>query len=79
MIGGEQETEPKAEGAVLAPTTERFFELFADLRQHRLVDEAGRVHQRFYDKLTEPQRTVLRLFKLSAQEYLSAAEEPPAA
>ena len=62
-----------------APTTERLFELFADLRRHRLVDEAGRVHQRFYDKLTESQRTVLRLFKLSAQEYLSAAEEPPAA
>ena len=62
-----------------APTTERLFELFADLRRHRLVDETGRVRQRFYDKLTEPQRTVLRLFKLSAQEYLSAAEEPPAA
>ena len=62
-----------------APTTERLFELFADLRRHRLVDATGRVHQRFYDKLTESQRTVLRLFKLSAQEYLSAAEEPPAA
>ena len=62
-----------------APTTERLFELFADLRRHRLVDEAGRVHQRFYDKLTEPQRTVLRLFKLSAHEYLSAAEEPASA
>jgi len=61
-----------------APTTERLFELFADLRRHRLVDETGRVHQRFYDKLTEPQRTVLRLFKLPPQEYLSAAEAPPA-
>ncbi len=62
-----------------APTTERLFELFADLRRHRLADETGRVHQRFYDKLTEPQRTVLRLFKLSPQEYLAAAEEPAAA
>jgi transposase len=44
-----------------APTTERLFELFADLRRHRLVDESGRVHQRFYDTLSEPQRAVLRL------------------
>ncbi|MGH8217758.1 MAG: hypothetical protein ACREUT_04210 [Steroidobacteraceae bacterium] len=61
-----------------APTTERLFELFADLRRHRLVDQTGRVHQRFYDTLSEPQRAVLRLFKLSSQEYLAAAEEPAA-
>ena len=66
------------ERACAAPTTERLFELFADLRRHRLVDELGRVHQRFYDKLTEPQRTVLRLFKLLPQEYLSAGEQPAA-
>lgn len=66
------------ERACAAPTTERLFELFADLRRHRLVDETGHVHQRFYDNLTEPQRAVLRLFKLSPQEYLSAAEEPAA-
>ena len=47
-----------------APTTERLFELFADLRRHRLVDETGRVHQCFYDTLNEPQRAVLRLFRL---------------
>ena len=48
-----------------APTTERLFELFADLRRHRLVDDTGRVHQRFYDKLNDPQLTVLRLFSIS--------------
>ena len=47
-----------------APTTERLFELFADLRRHQLVDETGRVNQRFYDKLNEPQRTVARLLRL---------------
>jgi hypothetical protein len=57
-----------------APTTERIFELFEDLRRHRLVDSKGRVHQRFYDELSEPQRVMLRLFKLSPQQYLSAAE-----
>jgi len=58
-----------------APTTERLFELFADLRRHRLVDDTGHVHQRFYDKLNDPQLTVLRLFSISPQLYLSAAEE----
>jgi transposase len=57
-----------------APTTERIFELFEDLRRHRLIDKTGRVHQRFYDELSEPQRAVLRLFKLSPQQYLSDAE-----
>ncbi|HEY6847296.1 MAG TPA: IS1634 family transposase [Terracidiphilus sp.] len=61
-----------------APTTERLFELFADLRRHRLVDDTGRVHQRFYDKLNDPQLTVLRLFNISPQQYLSAAEESAA-
>lgn len=63
------------ERACAAPTTERLFELFADLRRHRLVDETGCVHQRFYDKLTEPQRAVLQLFNISSQQYLSAAEQ----
>ena len=36
------------------------------------------MHQCFDDSLTEAQRTGLRLFELSAQEYLSAAEEPAA-
>lgn len=58
-----------------APTTERLFELFEDLRRHRLVDKSGRVRQRFYDELSKPQRAVLRLFKFSPKRYLSAAEE----
>jgi transposase len=58
-----------------APTTERLFELFADLRRHRLIDDTGRVHQRFYDKLSDPQQAVLRLFNISPQQYLSTAEE----
>jgi hypothetical protein len=57
-----------------APTTERLFELFEDLRRHRLLDKSGRVHQRFYDEPSQPQRAVLRLFKLSPRQYLSAAE-----
>jgi len=63
------------ERACAAPTTERLFELFADLRCHRLVDEVGHVYQRFYDKVSDPQRAVLRLFNISPQQYLSAAEE----
>lgn len=58
-----------------APTTERLFELFADLRRHRLIDDTGHVHHRFYDKLSDPQQTVLRLFNISPQQYLSTAEE----
>lgn len=42
------------ERACAAPTTEGMFELFEDLRRHRLVDDSGHVHQRFYDELTEP-------------------------
>jgi transposase len=59
-----------------APTTERLIELFADLRRHRLVDDHGRVHQRFYDELSETQRTVLRLFNISSRQYLSDQEDP---
>jgi transposase len=57
-----------------APTTERLVELFADLRRHRLVDSDGRVRQRFYDELTETQRTALGIFGISTQKYLTYAE-----
>jgi transposase len=63
------------ERACAAPTTERLFELFEDLRRHRLVDKDGAVRQRFYDEPSEPQRAVLRLFDFSAKKFLSAAEE----
>lgn len=62
------------ERSCAAPTTARLFELFEDLRRHRLLDDTGRVIQRFYDELTEPQRVMLRLLKLSPSQYLSAAE-----
>jgi transposase len=58
-----------------APTTERVFELFEDLRRHRLVDNDGNVRQRFYDALTEPQRTVLRLLQLPQKQYLMTDEQ----
>jgi hypothetical protein len=51
----------------------------SDLRRHRLVNDTGRVHQRFYDKLNDPHLTVLRIFSISPQQYLSAAEESAAA
>jgi len=59
-----------------APTTERVFELFEDLRRHRLVDGDGHVRQRFYDALTDTQRTVLRLLQLPQKQYLLSAEQP---
>ena len=58
-----------------APTSERLFELFEDLRRHRLVDQDGTVQQRFYDEPSAPQRAVLRLFDFSPKKYLSAAED----
>jgi hypothetical protein len=59
-----------------APTTERVFELFEDLRRHRLIDGDGHERQRFYDALTETQRTVLRLLRLPQKQYLLSAEQP---
>lgn len=61
-----------------APTTERVFELFEDLRRHRLLDGDGHVRQRFYDALTETQRTVLRLLQLPQKQYLMTDENPGA-
>jgi transposase len=59
-----------------APTTERLFELFEDLRRHRLTDADGKVRQYFYDELSEPQRIMLDLLKFSPEQYLAAAEQP---
>lgn len=60
--------------ASATPTTERLFELFEDLRRHRLIDESGQVCQRFYDQLTDRQREVLELYDISPKEYMSAGE-----
>ena len=56
------------------PTAARLFELFEDLRRHRLIDAGGHVCQRFYDDLTERQREVLKLFDISVRQYMSALE-----
>lgn len=62
--------------ACTTPTTERLFELFEDLRRHRLLDASGKVRQFFYDELSEPQRVMLRLLKISPRQYLCAGEQP---
>jgi hypothetical protein len=51
-----------------APTTDRLFYLFPNLRRHRLVGADGYVHQRFYDALSEPQKAVLSVLGLSATQ-----------
>jgi transposase len=56
------------------PTTARLFELFEDLRRHRLLDAGGQVRHRFYDDLTDRQREVLKLFDISPKQYMSASE-----
>ena len=64
------------ERACAAPTTERLFELFEDLRRHRLIDADGKVRQYFYDELSAPQRIMLDLLQLPPEQYLSSAEQP---
>lgn len=59
-----------------APTANRIFDVFGDVRRHRLVGGAnGSVHKHFYDELTTLQRTVLRLLGQSPAAYFSAGEE----
>lgn len=58
-----------------APTANRIFELFDDVRRHRLVAADASVQKRFYDELTQLQRTVLPLCGLSPAQYLRAGEE----
>ena len=58
-----------------APSANRIFDLFRDVRRHRLVDADGVTRQRFYDDLTDLQRTVLRLLGQSPADYLGAGED----
>ena len=58
-----------------APTTDALIQLLDGLRRYRLVDKSGRVVQRFYDEVSDAQRVVMRLHNLTAQQYMSAAEE----
>lgn len=57
-----------------APTAERVFDVFRDVRRHRLQRADGTVHQCFYDELTELQRTVLRVLGYSPKAYFRAGE-----
>lgn len=58
-----------------APTAERVFDVFRDVRRHRLQRADGTVHQCFYDELTELQRTVLQLLGYSPKAYFHAGED----
>jgi transposase len=57
-----------------APSAERIFELFEDVRRHHLIGRQGTVEKTFHDALTELQRTVLRLLGLSPAAYFAAAD-----
>ena len=58
-----------------APTANRIFEVFEDVRRHRLLGPHGSVHC-FYDELTKLQRTVLRLLGQAPATYFSVGNEP---
>lgn len=58
-----------------APTANRIFELFEDVRRHRLATDNGSVQKRFYDDLTELERNVLRLLGQSPATCFSASEK----
>jgi transposase len=58
-----------------APTANRVFELFQDVRRHRLVSPKAVIHKTFYDTLSELQRTVLHLLGQTPAAYFSAGEQ----
>jgi hypothetical protein len=58
-----------------APTANRVFELFQDVRRHRLVSPKAVMHKTFYDALSELQRTVLYLLGQTPAAYFSAGEQ----
>src|SRR6266542_3506197 len=58
------------------PTAYPIFDVFGDVRLHRLVGAAsGSMHENFYDELTKLLRTVLRLLGQSPVAYFSTGEE----
>jgi transposase len=59
-----------------APTADRIFRVFEDVRRHRLLGPGTAVRKRFYDPLTPLQRTVLRLLGMSPATYFSAGGGP---
>jgi transposase len=54
-----------------APTANRIFEVFSDVRRHRLLGPNGEVHKCFHDKLTDIQSTLLQLLGLAPESYFS--------
>jgi transposase len=58
-----------------APTANRIFEVFSDVRRHQLLGPNGEVHKCFYDKLTNLQSTLLHLLGLTPGSYFSGGEE----
>ncbi|HJW76263.1 MAG TPA: IS1634 family transposase, partial [Thermoleophilia bacterium] len=58
-----------------APTANRLFDVFHDIRRHRLVGANDTIHRNFYDKLSELQRTLLRLLGQSPAAYFSAGDK----
>lgn len=57
-----------------APTARCIFDLFENVQRFRLVDADGRVVGTSYGKLSEAQRSVLDLYGISDEEYLTAGE-----
>lgn len=57
-----------------APTADRIFRAFDDVRRHRLLGRGSSVRKRFYDPLTPLQRTLLRLLGMSPAAYFSAGD-----
>jgi transposase len=54
-----------------APTADRTFSLFGDIRRHILADRDGRVLRRLYDELNPTQRDVLRLLSIPVAQYFA--------
>lgn len=57
-----------------APTADRVFRVFEDIRRHDLFGADHRARQRFLDPLTPLQRRLLRLLDMSPAAYFSAGE-----
>lgn len=63
--------------ACKAPTADRVFALFSDVRAHLLMGEDGRPLQRFRDSLSEIQGQILDLLGIPVTEYFQLPEPPP--
>jgi hypothetical protein len=57
--------------ACKAPTANRIFEVFEDVRRHQLVRPDDSIEHTYRDPLTDVQHTVLRLFGQSPAAYFA--------